>query len=590
MDRVGTLHNLRFVFLENDTKMLFATAYDGDWDDYINDFATKIPAYMDLLFSAVPGWPGIHDPSVKDFIASIQVPASRWYVAVLISPSSKPAGSSVWARPWTSSWTRSAQSKSYSPPERWYVRRPGASGVSGASIRMTEKGEVACPTWIVVASSYRVGSSRSSSTKSRPRCSGLGLNHTLEPTSFWVSMMPPQAVHFFEISSHMLRPPRIWWCTSDAWTSVALTYAGLEALGVPQYSLRSFPEPFRQGMAARAARLGDVDVNDPEHWEQPFGTGEIHLGVSIFSDSVPKWHKTRDFRGAAASEPPRCHGALRGGIPGRNRATVTPSDSRISLASRPSKAAESLRCPDRADRSRRASSSWGIPARPERTFLCHDRTCSDATEPSWDPQVPAQVGAFNRFLRDHAEASEERRLPAAKLVGRWRSGAPLTLVPECDEPTLGADPQRNNDFTYADDAHGRCVPFGAHMRRLNPRDTDLPVLTDVNLHRIIRRGTTYGAPYDPEATSTGDDEVPRGISLSSSMPTRWAHSSSCSVNGSRTATLRARATNETRWSGCNKKMPPSRFRRNRSGAACRGSRPSTCYVVVSISSCPDCQP
>jgi hypothetical protein len=81
VDRVGTLHNLRFVFLENDTKMLFATAYDGDWDDYINDFATKIPAYMDLLFSAVPGWPGIHDPSVKDFIANIQVQASRWYVA-----------------------------------------------------------------------------------------------------------------------------------------------------------------------------------------------------------------------------------------------------------------------------------------------------------------------------------------------------------------------------------------------------------------------------------------------------------------------------------------------------------------------------
>ena len=81
VERVGTLHDLRFVFLENDTKMLFATAYDGDWDDYINDFATKIPAYMDLLFSAVPGWPGIHDPSVKDFIANIQVQASRWYVA-----------------------------------------------------------------------------------------------------------------------------------------------------------------------------------------------------------------------------------------------------------------------------------------------------------------------------------------------------------------------------------------------------------------------------------------------------------------------------------------------------------------------------
>ena len=81
IERVGTLHNLRFVFLDDDTKLLFATAYDGDWDTYINDFATKIPAEMDLLFSAVPGWPGIKDPTVKDFIVKHQVPATKWSVA-----------------------------------------------------------------------------------------------------------------------------------------------------------------------------------------------------------------------------------------------------------------------------------------------------------------------------------------------------------------------------------------------------------------------------------------------------------------------------------------------------------------------------
>ena len=48
--RVSTLHDMRFVFLDNDTKILFATTYDGDWDAYINDFATKIPELMDLLF------------------------------------------------------------------------------------------------------------------------------------------------------------------------------------------------------------------------------------------------------------------------------------------------------------------------------------------------------------------------------------------------------------------------------------------------------------------------------------------------------------------------------------------------------------
>ena len=80
-DLVGTLHDMRLVFLENDTKLLFATAYDGDWDAYIDDFVTKIPNSMDLIFSNLEGWPGIHSPSAKDYIAGHQVAADAWYVA-----------------------------------------------------------------------------------------------------------------------------------------------------------------------------------------------------------------------------------------------------------------------------------------------------------------------------------------------------------------------------------------------------------------------------------------------------------------------------------------------------------------------------
>jgi hypothetical protein len=80
-DAVGTLHDMRFVFLDNDTKLLFATAYDGEWDAYIDDFVTKIPDAMDMLFCNIEGWPGIHSPSVKDFIASHQIAADAWYVA-----------------------------------------------------------------------------------------------------------------------------------------------------------------------------------------------------------------------------------------------------------------------------------------------------------------------------------------------------------------------------------------------------------------------------------------------------------------------------------------------------------------------------
>ena len=79
--KVGTLHDMRFVFLDNDTKLLFATAYDGEWDAYIDDFATKIPDDMDIIFSAFEGWPGIRSPEVKDWIVKHQITAEGWYVA-----------------------------------------------------------------------------------------------------------------------------------------------------------------------------------------------------------------------------------------------------------------------------------------------------------------------------------------------------------------------------------------------------------------------------------------------------------------------------------------------------------------------------
>ena len=80
-DLVGTLHDMRFVFLDNDTKLLFATAYDGEWDAYIDDFVTKIPNALDLLFCNLEGWPGIHSPEARDWIANRQISADAWYVA-----------------------------------------------------------------------------------------------------------------------------------------------------------------------------------------------------------------------------------------------------------------------------------------------------------------------------------------------------------------------------------------------------------------------------------------------------------------------------------------------------------------------------
>jgi hypothetical protein len=79
-DKVGSVHDMRFVFFDDDTRMIFATTYDGEWDAYIDDFIAKIPDYLDIIDSAWEGWPGIRDPHAKDYLAEHQLTAEGWYV------------------------------------------------------------------------------------------------------------------------------------------------------------------------------------------------------------------------------------------------------------------------------------------------------------------------------------------------------------------------------------------------------------------------------------------------------------------------------------------------------------------------------
>jgi deferrochelatase/peroxidase EfeB len=115
------------------------------------------------------------------------------------------------------------------------------------------------------------------------------------------------------------------------------------------------------------------------------------------------------------------------------------------------------------------------------------------------------VAVFREYLRENTNTPEDEDLQAAKFMARWRSGAPLVLAPNHDDPELGADPMRNNDFNYKEmDPFGYDCPLGAHARRLNPRDT----AHNMNRRRMIRRGATYG-PELPEGAP--DDGVDRGI-------------------------------------------------------------------------------
>jgi len=296
--------------------------------------------------------------------------------------------------------------------------------------------------------------------------------------------------------------------TEKRWVTVAFTWNGLRALGLDEASLATFPEEFKQGMAARAEILGDTGANHPDNWVGGLASPALHAIVVLFArdeaerrrcvvehdkfiaqhqdvevlshldlEAVPPFIYAHDhfgFRDRISQ--PVIEGADETPTPGSGP-PLKPGEFILGY---PDELGPTANLPNPETLSRNGS------------YMAYRR-------------LEEHVGKFRDFLREHGETLEEQELVAAKLMGRWRSGAPLALASDKDDPSLGADSQRNNDFNYKQmDPFGYATPLGAHARRMNPRDT----AANMNRHRMIRRGATYG-PLLPE--NAPDDGVERGI-------------------------------------------------------------------------------
>jgi Dyp-type peroxidase family len=116
-------------------------------------------------------------------------------------------------------------------------------------------------------------------------------------------------------------------------------------------------------------------------------------------------------------------------------------------------------------------------------------------------RLEQKVPEFRQFVRERASRlGMEPELLAARMFGRWKSGAPLELAPLRDNPGLGADPKRNNGFGFAHDPSQRKCPYAAHIRKAYPRD-DI-AFAEAQRHRIIRRGIPFGREVAPGETTT----------------------------------------------------------------------------------------
>lgn len=292
------------------------------------------------------------------------------------------------------------------------------------------------------------------------------------------------------------------------WVTIGFTWPGLRALGVAEASLATFPEEFRQGMAARAEILGTTGANHPNHWVGGLASPDLHAIAILFARDVAERERCRLEHERYLKQ---CEGVEL--LSSLDLEAIPPFD----YAHEHFGYRDRLSQPVIEGTGVEPTPGSGPAIKAGEFFLGY---ADEDGAPVGMPQpgilsrngsyvaylrMQEHVGAFRDFLREHGDTPEHQELIAAKLMGRWRSGAPLVLAADKDDPSLGADLRRNNDFSYARmDPHGYSCPLGAHIRRMNPRDTAV----NMNRRKMIRRGGTYGPPL-PEGTP--EDGQERGI-------------------------------------------------------------------------------
>ena len=307
--------------------------------------------------------------------------------------------------------------------------------------------------------------------------------------------------------------------------NIAFTHSGLKNMGLDDASLLTFSRPFVEGMSdsLRAQALGD----DPFQWEwgNPGNKESLDIVLLVFARTQELLdEKRRMFEGMCRGggvkmlrilETTEWSGrehfgfkdglsqpVIRGMDKDEEKATTQPGEIVLGypdhygyvdynpLVPGVSDTGSFLLPPSKEDQKRGAAPESRMFGRNGSYLVIR--------------QLEQDVAHFWRFARRAAITNgESTERFAAKLIGRWpEKGAPLVISPDFEDP----DQSEKNDFSYADDPNGMKCPFGAHIRRGNPRDMLAPLKTDQ--HRILRRGRSYGPAISDKFE---DDGQRRGL-------------------------------------------------------------------------------
>ena len=319
--------------------------------------------------------------------------------------------------------------------------------------------------------------------------------------------------------------------------NIAFTAAGLRTLGLSEENVLNFTREFREGMTTphRQRLLGDFDNNDPIKWLWGGPKNEeLHLLLMVFgcdkNTAVDYYGQLKiQYEQAGFKEVFLMDGQT---LPGNKEhfgfrdgisQPVIIGSGRESHGDNCIKPGEFIMgykneydvYPDTPIISEKQGAHDMLPLDAAGS---HQKDLGRNGTYMVMRQLQQDVTGYWMFLNDKTKnpdgstnTNESKKL-AAKMMGRWPSGAPIVKWPDHDpgETLSGKELSAcidDNDFNYQiNDKDGLKCPFGSHLRRTNPRDsfednTSRESIKLTNRHRIIRRARLYGEPYEGSPTN-----------------------------------------------------------------------------------------
>jgi deferrochelatase/peroxidase EfeB len=346
----------------------------------------------------------------------------------------------------------------------------------------------------------------------------------------------------------------------DTALQVAFTCEGLRALGLPEDVLNGFSAEFYSGMSgdvSRSRRLGDEGANSPEYWEWGGPEKVPHLVVMLYARENqldawaktvggPHWEDTFDVLESLSTsnlfgvEPfgfkdgishPTIDWERRRHVAGDELAygnLVSLGEFLLGYPNEYGKYTDRPLLPA-------SNQTAALPTAEDHPGL--QDLGKNGTYLVFR-QLAQDVRGFWQFMDRQTKSDPHARQELAEaFVGRKQNGEPLAELSQ--QPIAGIDKKdtAQNQFTFDSDSAGLRCPLGAHIRRANPRTTDLPgasnnifsklkhtlgfsenssgedVIASTRFHRLLRRGREYGAALSIDAAlqPAPPDDANRGI-------------------------------------------------------------------------------